>query len=70
MTSTTTYDHDYPLMTVLIVALASMGFVLVVGTYGDAMYPKPPVQIVYECDFNMGSHILTKPCTTRGVYYE
>lgn len=63
-------EHDYPLMTVIIIALASMGFVLVVGAYGDAMFPKPYKQIVYECDFKFDRSVMTRPCTTRGVYYE
>lgn len=37
---------DYPLLTVVVAALASMGFVIVIGTWGDALIKEPSVRYV------------------------
>lgn len=52
------------------VALVSMMLALMFGTYLGALFPKQEKVPVYECDFNMGKSLLTRPCTIRGEIAE
>jgi len=61
-------QHDYPLLTVTVVALASMMLVQVFGIYVEAIFPSAKKQVTYECDFHIGKVYMTAPCTIRGVY--
>lgn len=59
---------DYPLLTVVVVALSCMMTIQIFGIYYDAItyMPKEFEPIVYDCRFNMGDSILTRPCVTVG----
>ena len=52
------------------VALVCMMCVQIFGVYFNAVFPKEERVITYECDFEMGKSILTKPCTIRGEWTE
>lgn len=61
-------DKDYPLLTVIIVALSLMMAVQILGMAWDSAFGVAP-SVTYECDFKMKDHILTMPCEIRGVHY-
>ena len=61
-------EKDYPLLTVIVVALSLMMTVQLFGQVWDYWFPRK-LNVSYECDFNMGKHILTKPCEIRSVSY-
>lgn len=65
-------NKDYPLLTVAIVALSCMMLIQICGIYYDAItyVPKGFEQVLYECRFNMGDSILTRPCITVGRWEE
>lgn len=58
------------LFNVIVAALAGMGFVLMVGTWHDALtyMPKQEIVVIYDCRFNLGSSILSGPCTIAGKW--
>lgn len=62
--------NDKPLFTVIIVALSCMMAIQIFGVYFNALFPKENAEIIYECNFNMGKSILTRPCTIHGVWNE
>lgn len=61
-------DKDYPLLTVVIVALSLMMAVQIFGQAWDSAFRVAP-SVTYECDFKMKDHIVTMPCEIRSVTF-
>ena len=62
-------DKDYPLLTVVIVALSLMMTVQIFGQAWDNAFRLTP-RVTYECDFKMKDHVVTMPCEIRSVTYD
>lgn len=58
------------LFNVIVAALAGMGFVLMVGTWYDALtyMPKEFEPVVFDFRFVLGDSILSRPCTIAGKW--
>ena len=61
-------NKDYPLLTVVIVALTLMMTVQIFGMFWDNAFRVMP-NVTYECDFKMKDHIVTMPCEIRSVTF-
>ena len=61
-------ESNQALWYVIRVALVCMMSVQIFGVYFNAVFPKEIVEIIYECNFEMKDHILTKPCTVKGEW--
>lgn len=61
--------NDYPLLTVVVVAMTLMMAVQLFGQVWDYWFRVAP-NVTYECDFKMKDHIVTMPCEIRFVNYE
>lgn len=61
-------DKDYPLLTVVIVALSLMMTVQILGMAWDSAFRVAP-RVTYECDFKMKDHVVTMPCEIRNVAF-
>lgn len=57
------------LFQVIVISLACMMLVILAGTCYDYAVPKEVKPVVYECDVRMPGHVLTVPCTIRGLYH-
>ena len=57
------------LFIVVNVAILCIVFTMVLGDALINYLPKPEIRdTIYECDVRMSGHILTVPCTIRGIY--
>ena len=65
-------NETQALWDVVRVALVCMMLIQICGIYYDAItyVPKGFEQVLYECRFNMGDSILTRPCITVGRWEE
>jgi hypothetical protein len=60
--------NDYPLFTVVVVALVCMMCVQIFGVYWTYFFPSTKTAS-YECDFQMKNHVITMPCEIRNVTF-
>ena len=61
-------NKDYPLLTVVIVALTLMMTVQIFGMFWDNAFRVMP-SVAYECDFQLADHVVTMPCEIRSVTF-
>lgn len=61
-------DKDYPLLTVIVVAMTLMMTVQIFGQAWDSAFRVVP-SVTYECDFKMKDHVVTMPCEIRSVTF-